>query len=109
MPRLPGRYRPLVTRAPVAGRERLSPAARGYGHRWRVVSKRFLDENPLCAECSTEERPVAAEVVDHVIPHKGDMALFWDPDNWRGLCARCHNRKTAREDGGFGRPVKHGG
>ncbi|WP_186318376.1 HNH endonuclease, partial [Bacillus pumilus] len=22
--------------------------------------------------------------------------------NWQPLCASCHNRKTAKEDGGFG-------
>jgi 5-methylcytosine-specific restriction protein A len=40
--------------------------------------------------------------VDHIVPHKGDMRLFWDPRNHQGLCERCHNSKTAREDGGFG-------
>jgi 5-methylcytosine-specific restriction protein A len=34
-------------------------------------------------------------VVDHVIPHKGDRALFWDEaNNWQALCARCHALKT---------------
>jgi len=45
-----------------------------------------------------------AVVVDHIIPHRGDLALFWDEkNNWQALCHRCHSRKTAREDGGFGR------
>ncbi|WP_144469068.1 HNH endonuclease signature motif containing protein, partial [Bacillus pumilus] len=35
-------------------------------------------------------------------PHKGDKKLFWDSSNWQPLCASCHNRKTAKEDGGFG-------
>jgi 5-methylcytosine-specific restriction protein A len=46
---------------------------------------------------------VAAVVVDHIIPHKGDKALFWDSGNWQALCKRCHDVKTATEDGGFGR------
>jgi 5-methylcytosine-specific restriction protein A len=46
----------------------------------------------------------AATVVDHIIPHQGDMTLFWDADsNWQSLCKTCHDRKTATEDGGFGR------
>lgn len=46
---------------------------------------------------------VAATIVDHKVPHKGDKALFWDSTNWQSLCKPCHDRKTAREDGGFGR------
>lgn len=48
---------------------------------------------------------VAATVVDHITPHKGDKALFWQRANWQPLCKRCHDIKTAIEDGGFGRPV----
>ncbi|WP_143035082.1 HNH endonuclease [Marininema mesophilum] len=28
--------------------------------------------------------------------------LFWDKDNWQSLCKRCHDRKTAIEDGRWG-------
>jgi prophage lambdaSa04, HNH endonuclease family protein len=28
--------------------------------------------------------------------------LFWDKTNWQAMSKRCHDRKTAREDGGFG-------
>ncbi len=44
-----------------------------------------------------------ADVVDHIIPHKGDQSLFWDSSNWQPLCKHHHDQKTAREDGGFGR------
>ena len=44
-----------------------------------------------------------AEVVDHIIPHRGDMMLFWDSRNWQGLTKADHDRKTATEDSGFGR------
>jgi 5-methylcytosine-specific restriction protein A len=47
------------------------------------------------------ERVVAAADLDHIIPHKGDMTLFWDPTNWQGLCKGCHSRKTATEDSSF--------
>jgi 5-methylcytosine-specific restriction protein A len=40
--------------------------------------------------------------VDHIIPHKGNMNLFWDKRNWQSMCGRCHSKKTAKEDGGFG-------
>lgn len=28
---------------------------------------------------------------------------MWDSANWQPLCKHCHDAKTAREDGGFGR------
>jgi 5-methylcytosine-specific restriction protein A len=74
-------------------------AARGYGHNWRIASKAFLAHNPLCIECLKQRRLVAATVIDHIIPHKGNSALFWNQDNWQALCKRCHSRKTAISDG----------
>lgn len=44
-----------------------------------------------------------ATVVDHIVPHCGNQQLFWDTDNWQPLCKKHHDRKTATEDGGFGR------
>ena len=36
-------------------------------------------------------RITATEVTDHVIPHKGDQALFWDHDNWQPACGWHHD------------------
>ena len=83
-----------------------SPASRGYDSRWRKARALFLSQHPLCAACEGKGRITPAQVVDHVIPHRGDKQLFWDRDNWQALCKPCHDAKTAREDGGFGRPVK---
>jgi hypothetical protein len=30
-----------------------------------------------------------ATVLDHIVPHKGNGELFWDPANWQGLCEWC--------------------
>ena len=30
-------------------------------------------------------------LVDHIEPHKGDMALFWDQDNWQSGCQWHHD------------------
>ena len=76
---------------------------RGYTSRWAKASKGFLKRNPLCVRCLESEQVVRSEVTDHIVPHKGDMTLFWDRDNWQALCKRCHDTKTATEDGGFGR------
>ena len=81
---------------------RESASKRGYGHKWRSAREAFLKLHPLCAEDGRSGRVVLATVVDHVIPHRGDLKLFWDRKNWQPLCARCHSIKTALEDGGFG-------
>ena len=84
---------------------RPSAARRGYGPRWQRASKQFRKENPLCAECGRYGITRQADCVDHIVPHKGDMKLFWDRSNWESLCFNCHNRKTAKEDGGFSNPI----
>lgn len=76
---------------------------RGYDGKWRTERAKFLREHPLCRECEAAGFLVAATVVDHITPHKGDKQLFWRRSNWQPLCETHHNRKTALEDGGFGR------
>ena len=62
-----------------------------YGSRWRRARAAYLAEHPLCALCEAQGRVVAATVVDHIVPHKGDAALFWDVANWQPLCKRHHD------------------
>ena len=73
---------------------------RGYGYRWQKARKTFLERNPLCAMCEAEGRVTPAGVVDHVRPHKGDQALFWDTSNWQALCAPCHDVHKQRDERG---------
>ncbi len=68
-----------------------------YGRRWHEASLRYRAENPLCVMCRDEGRTVAAECVDHVTPHRGNVELFWDQSNWMALCFRHHNAKSAKE------------
>jgi 5-methylcytosine-specific restriction protein A len=90
---------------------RRDPAMRRlYGARWAKASKAFRWAHPLCAECDRAGRLTPATVVDHVVPHRGDVAKFWDSDNWAALCKHHHDLKTARDDGGFGnRSTRRGG
>ena len=87
---------------------RPSAASRGYGTRWRKARKMFLNKHPLCQciECVGQGLIRAATVVDHIIPHKGNQALFWDQGNWQAMAKKCHDKKTASEDGGFGHKIK---
>lgn len=71
--------------------------------RWTKLRQRFLDDNPLCIMCLRQEIVEEADVVDHVRPHKGDEALFWDVDNLQPLCKPCHDRHKQREERGDAR------
>ena len=86
-----------------------SASARFYGRSWQKARDAFLRVHPFCEmECAEAGVVSAAEVVDHITPHRGDLRLFWDRANWQPGCKPCHDRKTAREDGGFGRPRAEG-
>lgn len=85
-----------------------SASERGYTSRWRRVAKSFLQKHPLCAECERKGVIRMATCVDHIVPHRGNTALFWDSSNWQPLCQECHSRKTASEDGGFGNRMRKG-
>ena len=78
--------------------EQRSAAHRGYGKAWQKASKRYLEAHPLCVACLKEGKYTRATVVDHIKPHRGDKALFWDEHNWQALCKRHHDVKTGRED-----------
>ena len=104
MPTAVPTFRSAAERAIIASREqqRGSASARGYGRQWQAASKAHLRANPICA-CGCGR---AADVVDHRVPHRGDMALFWDRSNWQSMAKACHDAKTAREDTLTGRPAR---
>ena len=80
---------------------------RFYGREWHGYSARFIARAKWCADPDkVHSIPVLAEVVDHIVPHRGDYGLFWDYRNHQVLCKSCHSRKTVTEDGGFGRARK---
>ena len=66
--------------------------------RWKALRLTWLKLYPLCVRC---DKVNAATVVDHIVPHLGDATLFYDTSNLQSLCKRCHDIKTAAEDGGF--------
>lgn len=93
-------------------RQRGGSTARGYGYKWQKASKAFITAHPLCQcnECDEGKlRVMISTVVDHRIPHRGDMKLFWDSSNWQSMSKPCHDKKTALEDGAFGHQRQPGG
>ncbi len=97
MPHRPPKHEPPNHKT--YAQERSSAHQKGYGVRWRRARIAWLGDNPLCVTCLALGKTTAAWVVDHIIPHKGDTALFWDSDNnWQSLCETHHNQKTAREN-----------
>lgn len=82
--------------------------------RWRRARLGHLSREPLCRLCRQAGRvndggltmgglPQADRrrrflVVDHVVPHRGDHALFWDAANWQTLCPDHHDVVKQREE-----------
>jgi 5-methylcytosine-specific restriction enzyme A len=98
------------SQAAVSEKARGSAASRGYGRAWQKAAAAYLRIHPIAVDWFNEHgnRPQLAQVVDHIVPHRGDMKLFWDSSNWQGLTKTDHDRKTAIEDGGFGRGGRGG-
>lgn len=48
----------------------------------------------------------AANVVHHKVPHRGDLALFFDPSNLEAVCKPCHDGPMQSDEArGFSRDV----
>lgn len=98
-PRLQSIGNRLATMQPGSWRtNKQTSAQRGYGYKWQKAREQHLREHPLCVYCERDGRVTAATVVDHKIPHRGDMTLFWDRSNWQSLCATHHSRDKQREE-----------
>ena len=65
---------------------------------WRKIRAHQLAIEPLCRICGGEGITKVANTVDHI-----DGDSWNNKNNFQSLCEPCHNRKTALEDGGFGR------
>jgi len=65
--------------------------------RWRKCRLYFLAANPCCVKCLERGVYEQATIVDHVVPHRGNEALFWRESNWAGLCKSHHGTKSAKE------------
>lgn len=57
--------------------------------RWQRRAKLQLTLEPLCAICARKGMVVAAEVADHIVPHKGNESEFCS-----ARCNRCASLAT---------------
>lgn len=71
-------------------------AERGYDWAWRKRRAAHLSGEPLCRMCLANGRVVAATVADHIVPHRGDRALFMGA--LQSLCVHCHSSVKQKEE-----------
>ena len=62
--------------------------------RWQVL----VDAMFTCAMCGKMEAQSRNLVADHITPHRGDEALFWDRQGIQCLCKSCHDSAKQREE-----------
>lgn len=91
---MPKKVKTLSQRKPKLKDNRPSALKRGYDSRWQKARLSYLNHHPLCVKCWDNDITCTATVVDHIIPHRGDMDLFWDVSNWQSLCKMHHDQKT---------------
>lgn len=65
---------------------------------WYRLRHRQLQAEPCCKYCDELGHVVAATVVDHIKPHKGDEILFFNPKNLQSLCKQHHDSTKQREE-----------
>ena len=95
-----GRYCNEHQRAPNAG-ARPSAHARGYTRTWQRARNLWLIDHPLCVNphrLHHGQAVFAANAVDHALPHRMDVDLFWEQRLWAGLCYACHSLKSRTID-----------
>jgi 5-methylcytosine-specific restriction endonuclease McrA len=67
---------------------------------WRRLRAGCLKAEPLCRECRRAGRATPATTADHITPHRGDPALFFNAANLQPLCDVHHGDKQRIEHGG---------
>lgn len=62
--------------------------------RWSVLVRDLF----TCRMCKRIEPVTSQLVADHVMPHRGVEALFWDDGNLQTLCKPCHDGAKQRAE-----------
>src|SRR5689334_8855121 len=76
--------------------ERPNVDARKWYHtrRWELLKAQVRAEEPCCGMCLTEGQAVPGTQTDHIVPHRGNEALFFNRQNLQNLCEHHHSLKT---------------
>ena len=77
--------------APLGHNQRPGASGRGYDAKWHAIAAEFKRRHPHCLGCAALDRKVATEVVDHVVPPKGDSEVFWNVSMWQPSCRWHHD------------------
>ena len=80
----------------------INPIARALyaSSQWKALRAEVLRlSGGRCVTPGCMRRPTIA---DHITPHRCRQELFYDAGNLQAMCKPCHDRKTARYDGGRG-------
>lgn len=81
--------------------------------RWRQLRLEILERDGwMCAGCAVPHLLVGkapaptSAVVDHIEPHRGNLALFFDPENLQSVCKAYHDSEKQRleKSGPLARP-----
>lgn len=64
---------------------------------WKRIRRHQLSSDPLCKFCRQMGRTTAANVCDHITPHKGDEAKFYGGP-FQSLCKACHDGAKQSQD-----------
>lgn len=71
--------------------------------RWQRLRLAILARDLYrCSRCGValygQPPALHSPVVNHRIPHRGDLALFWDEANLEAVCKGCHDRDIQAEE-----------
>jgi len=76
--------------------DKRSDASKAWRHLYRTAEWQALRASTFRRDlytCQICKRSAGqSPVCDHIKDHKGDVALFRDPENLRCLCKPCHDR-----------------
>lgn len=61
--------------------------------RWRNLRKAAIARNKKCSVCGK----TGELTVHHIVPPRGNIALFFCAENLAVICRDCHRTETARE------------
>jgi 5-methylcytosine-specific restriction protein A len=101
---LPIRAKLFTTRATIARRtkdqlDHSRSSAQTYNKTWRGVRKIKLQINPLCEQCSLDDRVTVASMVHHKQTVKDRPDLRLEIGNLESMCVSCHGKRHAKPNG----------